>query len=291
MTTPVTTPVKTLAASKRSSWIANLLQRLPDRMRGKQRVSRALIRQLLDPSAPRWVTGDFGCRYHLPNLTEQVAFEIFINGIVEPETVAFIDAQLSRGSWLLDIGANIGGISVPLAVQRPDLRCVCVEASPMVFRHLQDNIRGNGLQDRIQPHHVALSNQASETIQFYAPSDEFGKGSMSPCFTAVATQVPNMSLQRFVESLPARPELIKIDVEGYERQVFESGAHYLRAERPGIVLEFCDWAEQHAGNAPGDAQRLLLDLGYQLVRMEAPQSVLQAPITEGFAMLLARRPS
>jgi hypothetical protein len=99
--------------------IASLFQIFPDRMRGKQRVARWLLNALFARKNITQIRGDFGLNYILPNLMENVSFEIFINGIFEKETVDAISSIFSdqNDAVILDIGANIGSISLPLAAQ------------------------------------------------------------------------------------------------------------------------------------------------------------------------------
>mgnify|MGYP002777175863 CR=1 FL=1 len=274
--------------SLRGTALAKLLRRLPPRLPGKQRLARALLSlAAVDRDAPCWIEARDGLRFHLPNLREPVAFELFISGVVEPETIAFLASRIRPGTRMLDIGANLGGISLPLARQFADLCIDAIEAAPRVHGYLCENIAANALGARLKAHQMALSDEPLAEIEFYSPQDHFGKGSLGAVFTDQGVRVPNRSLQALVSSLPTAPQLIKIDVEGYERQVLSSGESYLRDERPQIVFEFCDWAETHAGNRPGDSQRLLLDLGYRIARITQPEVELRVPLEQGFDMLWA----
>jgi len=92
--------------------ISKVLRGLP-LFKGKQRLSRFLLRSYIKQSRDVKIDGHYDCTYLLPNLTETVAFELFINGIYEEGTVAFIVDRIKPGKVLLDIGANIGAITIP----------------------------------------------------------------------------------------------------------------------------------------------------------------------------------
>ena len=66
------------------------------------------------------------------------------------------------------------------------------------------------------------------------------------------------------------------------RSEVPSGSH-----APAILFEFVDWAEQLAGETPGNAQRLLLNYGYKLYLFNhgkiGPQ--LKNPVTKGSYMI------
>jgi hypothetical protein len=63
---------------------------------------------------------------------------------------------------------------------------------------------------------------------------------------------------------------------------------------PTLILEFADWAESRIeGQAAGDAQAILLSIGYRLFRLArggVPGAVLLCPLTKGRAMILALPP-
>lgn len=272
-----------LAPSGLSSW----LQRVPASLRGKTRVARLLADRVLDPAAPCRVRGVDNLDLMLPNLRDSVCLALFANGTYEADTIAWIARRLPADGTFLDIGANIGSVALPVARRRADARVVCVEASPLVFAYLDRNITTNGLDSRVTAHQCALSASEADVVSFYSPEEGYGKGSMSPVFTKSAVQVPNARLDDLVRSMPTMPDLLKIDVEGFEKQVLEGGMEFLRAHGPDVVFEFCDWAERLAGNSPGDSQRLLLDHGFRLQRL-GDGSPIDNVLVEGFEMILAR---
>ena len=65
-------------------------------------------------------------------------------------------------------------------------------------------------------------------------------------------------------------------------------------EPPTIVFEFSDWAEARIpGQAPGDAQALLLSLTYRLFRLGAggkAGAAIEHPLRQGAAMIVAVPP-
>ena len=228
----------------------------------------------------------------LPNLSETISFDLFINGVYEPETIAFLSKKLPYGATLLDLGANIGAITIPLAKQRQDLKIVCVEAAPWIANYLKENLANNKLS-AIPIVNKALYNVNDLELNFYSPKGKFGKGSLSPVFTDDAVKVKTITLDTLVSDLDIdKVNLIKIDVEGYERNVFTGGAKLLTSEKaPGILFEFVDWAEKHAGFAPGDAQSLLLEWGYTLYKINSKGEMYPLPaiMTEGSGLLFASK--
>jgi FkbM family methyltransferase len=268
-----------------------LFRKLP-LFRGKYRLARLLFKKDLASRKDLLVKGKYGCSYLLPNLIENISQEIFFNGIYEKTTSDFFVKRLPPGGVFLDLGANIGAISIPLYQQRKDCRIVCVEAAPWLFPYLQKNLALNGFKDFTLVN-KALFNTDNEEIDFYSPDEKFGKGSLSPTYTDKAVKVRTTRLDTLLVHLELpKVDIIKIDVEGYEYPVFQ-GAEKLLAgkDAPDIFFEFEDWAEEAARLAPGSAQTYLQKMGYRLFRLDnhaAPQPLSQA-LTKGSTMLLATK--
>lgn len=268
-----------------------LFRKLP-LFKGKQRLARLLLKKDLANGKDISVKGRFGSSYLLPNLIENVSLEIFINGIYEKATSDFFVKRLAPGGVFLDLGANIGAISIPLYRQRKDIKIVCVEAAPWLFPYLQKNLEQNGFKDAVLVN-KALFNTDNQEIDFYSPDEKFGKGSLSPTYTDKAVKVKTVRLDTLLHELRIdEVDTIKIDVEGYEYHVFQGAGKLLAGPgAPDILFEFEDWAENLAKLAPGSAQTYLLEKGYQLFRLDIRGQLhpLSQALTKGSTMLLATK--
>jgi FkbM family methyltransferase len=260
--------------------------------KGRNRLAGLLFRNKLQRSKDILVEGKYGCRYLLPNLIENVSREIFISGIYEKETSELLAERSPRNGVFLDLGANIGAISVPLYKKRKDLRIVGVEAAPWLFPYLQRNFGQNGLGSATLVNR-ALFNKDNQDIDFFAPDVKFGKGSLSPTYTDKATKVRTITLDTLIGQLRLpRVDTIKIDVEGHEYHVFQGAEKLLgRSDAPDILFEFEDWAERAAELAPGTAQNYLISKEYTLYRVgEGARLIpMSQPITKGGTLLLATK--
>src|SRR6185312_12752535 len=268
-----------------------LFRKLPA-FKGKNRLAGLLFNKTLQTAKDILVEGRYGCCYLLPNLIENVSREIFINGIYEQGTSDLFAERSPKDGIFLDLGANIGAISVPLHRKRKDLRIVGVEAAPWLFPYLQRNFEYNGL-DGAGLVNKALFYKDDQDIDFFAPDVKFGKGSLSPTYTDKATKVRTVRLDTLIGQLRLpRVDIIKIDVEGHEYNVF-LGAEMLlgRSDAPDILFEFEDWAEDAAKLAPGTAQAFLMSKGFTLYKVGdgARLHNMDAPFTKGSTMLLATK--
>lgn len=267
-----------------------LVQRFPHFV-GKNFLVRRLYKEEIDNGTELRVEGKFGCTYYLPNIVETVGFEIFSNGIYEPETIDILSGLLPENGKFIDIGGNIGSISIPLCKNRPDIKALAIEAAPWVFDYLQRNLLLNGLKN-IKIFNSAMFDKDNLELDFFSPHDKFGKGSLASVFTSDAVKVKTLTLDSLVrENDFIDVDVIKVDVEGFEQSVFAGASNLLsKAGAPAIFFEFVDWAEQSAGFKAGDAQRALKVYGYKLFKLDSGKFIEYSDIlTVGYYNIMARK--
>lgn len=272
--------------------IRSIFRTLP-RFKGRYRLARLIFSSDIKKTKDLVIDGKHGLKYKLPNLKENIGFEIFIDGIYEEDYIQYFAKQIPANGTFLDLGANIGSICIPLSKLRPDIFIVAVEASPRVFKYLKENRELNNCKN-IALENLALSSADGEQLPFYSPEEKFGKGSLSAVYTDKAEYVSTITLDTLVSKYKLnKVDYIKIDVEGYERIVFEGGKDLLSlTDAPVILFEFADWAENLGnGTRAGDAQIFLVGKGYKLYDFSNPPAV--GPQTEpraaGNFMILAAK--
>jgi FkbM family methyltransferase len=275
-------------------FIGSVVRRLPN-VRGKAR----LVRRVVGKSAlsrPIVLHDREGNCIFVPNLIEPVGFGLWMDGAYEPEVLSFLKSQTSSRSIVLDVGANIGAFTLPLAKHVSSGRVVAIEAAASVVRVLRENVARNRLSN-VDVVECAASTGETASVPFYeAPADHFGMGSSAPQFNVPGIHVQARSIDDVLLELSV-PEVsaIKVDVEGYEAHVFLGAKGLLSRSHPPVIFEFCDWAEQRAFPGKlGWAQEILAAHGYALwklpdfVKGRAP---LTQPVREGFHSIVAIWPS
>ena len=268
-----------------------ILRRLPT-FRGKYRVMKFLYGQMLKSTQEILLEGKYSCKYFLPNLTENVGLDIFINGIYEEETVNFLNRIIPPNGKFMDIGANIGAISIPLSKRRGDIQVLAVEAAPWIFEYLEKNVSVNQLRN------ISLVNNAvfdtdNVEMDFFSPREKYGKGSLSPVFSQDGIKILTRQVDTIIREYSFESvNTLKVDVEGFEHFVFKGALNLLKSDNPpDIVFEFVNWAEALAmGLSPGSAQRLLKDYCYDLYKIEKSKLVkLDNVLESGAAGLFATK--
>jgi FkbM family methyltransferase len=223
---------------------------------------------------------------------EQVAFNCLIDGTYEPELIELLPAYLPPGGTFLDVGANVGVFTLAASQVVGSLgRVVAIEASPEIGGFLARNIAANDCRN-VTLITKAVSERGPRRVAFWpAPKERFGMGALAPQFGATAIEVDTDTIDNILAALDIEHvDLIKLDIEGFEAAALRGANRLLSSKRPpAVIFEFADWAERRAGAQCGDAQRVLLELGFTLNRVHRGGQLerLSRPLVRGGANLLA----
>lgn len=145
----------------------------------------------------------------------------------EPETLEWIDA-FEDGDVFWDIGANMGVYSLYAAAAGRASRVLAFEPSPWNAALLADQIRLNGMTDRVESHTLAVSNTTGPGTLFMRRTDAAGAGSsfaepvgeFGERFEASHRQAAmGVRMDDLVAWGAPQPNRIKIDVDGAEERV------------------------------------------------------------------------
>ena len=158
---------------------------------------------------------------------------------VHPAVLGF----LSPGAVVIDIGANLGEWTVPLArAVGPAGRVLAIEPVPRTAAALEATLAANALR-HAEVLRCAVSDHDG-AAEFAVPlvtsaRIDTGTARLGPARAGYeALHVPMRSLDSLApEHGLDRLDLIKIDVEGHERQVLEGATSTLERWRPVLVIE------------------------------------------------------
>ena len=164
-----------------------------------------------------------------------VSSSTFYTRIPNSRHIEFFRSQINGGT-LVDVGANVGLVSMLLADKVP--HALLFEPNPTAAGRARENIRLNHLGFKV--HEAALSDE-NGTVTFE------NIGGANPCnrtvvgfSTAAATiTVPRLTLDSFLaghDPLPAPITAVKIDVEGHENSVLRGMVGVLQTHRPRVVM-------------------------------------------------------
>lgn len=274
--------------------VSSVFRLLPQRMPGKARLARLAAASFGDVRLAS-ISDRFGNRLTVPSLREPIALGLFAAGVYEPDTLSAILRCLPERGVFVDVGANIGAISLPVASLRPEARSIAVEADPRIAAILRTNVENNRRHNVTVVECIAGPEEARVTF-YRAPDQHFGMGSIGGQFAPSQETLPQRPLDDVLDDLAIGDiDVVKLDIEGAEAGALRGLARRLRSEHaPVLIFEFADWAETRIGGQhAGDAQRFILSFGYTLsiIRCGRSPEKLGEPVTAGAAMILATPPT
>ena len=188
--------------------------------------------------------------------------------------LATLCRSVESGDVVVDAGANTGVYSLAVAATHPDARVVAFEPSPTVAEQCRTNVRVNGFADRVDVRPVGLGSEAGEATFYRSTYDELGSfnaGNAGAWEASVegAVTVPVATVDGLVADgeLPP-PDHLKVDVEGFEREVLLGARETLRRHRPVVYLEVHDVPDAAVTRADHETALadLLRDCGYRIRR-------------------------
>jgi FkbM family methyltransferase len=213
----------------------------PDPRRGKDFLLHRVLLPMIpaDPQASFVARLPGGGRLRL-RCGEAIGFEILLHGAFEAAESRYLCSGARTGTTALDVGANVGLFTVPLArAVGPAGRVVAIEPDSENVARLEANLRLNRLEN-VLVERVAAGDGDGEIALHVANDPAFHSTVAVHAGRGVgrALRVPVTRLDTIWMRL-GRPAVstIKVDVEGAELAVLRGAEALLRETRPALLLE------------------------------------------------------
>ena len=146
---------------------------------------------------------------------------------------------------IFDIGSNVGIFTDKCLELLNPSKIILVEANPNLYESLKQKYSGDS---RIEVLNFAVSSKSNEKINFYlcndhvlstASIDWMTKSRFGHGFNWTEIKINTITLDDLIQKY-GTPNLMKVDVEGYELEVFKG----LGSKQEKICFE---WAEEEYG--------------------------------------------
>lgn len=196
-----------------------------------------------------------------PSLDKGVELSLFETGTYEKGTIQLLKKYLKPGSVFIDIGANIGLMSVIASELVEENGVVyAVEANPATVSILQANIELNNCKN-IQLLPVALSDEKGIALLF--ENWEVNRGGASLISQSDGQKGVEVTMERLDDLFDENTavHLVKIDVEGFEPQVIRGGMNWFRKQVPVFIIEVSEKREKETGPSPLEIMELVKTIG------------------------------
>ncbi len=146
---------------------------------------------------------------------------------------------------IIDAGANIGAASVWFAKQFPKAQIVALEPEPSNYTVLGMNVKDHKM---IAPLWGGLASLGAPNSMRVVDDDNTHAGTR--VVLAFDGNIPAFSLNNLQDGTRGDPFLVKIDIEGAEKEVFSRNTEWIGGT-PVIMVEIHDW--RYAGEGIGRA--------------------------------------
>lgn len=191
--------------------------------------------------------------------------EILALGIYEPHISALLERVARPGWTFIDIGANVGYFSVLASrLGGPDATVHAFEPHPRMAAMAEINARINEdvSYTVIQAACGACAHQ--HPLNLAGVPGNIGNSTMLSCESresSSAVVVDVMSLDEYCDQDQLRPDVVKIDVEGFEGFVLDGMKNLLGAQIPShVIIELGGDPERPS---PGSIVARLVECGYR----------------------------
>lgn len=219
------------------------------------------------------------------DLREGIDLSIYLLGGFEVRTLAQYARLLRPGDIVLDIGANIGAHTIPLAMLVGATgRVISFEPTAWAFRKQLANIALNPeIAARINPHQMLLVGSSESALpeaicsswpmERAADLDQQHGGRRMSTSGAICMKLDDLLEREGIQ----RINLVKLDVDGNELDVLRGASRMLHVLRPPIILELAPFVHKHEPTRFDDLIGMLKSASYRLEEMTTHRSLPMDP--------------
>lgn len=186
--------------------------------------------------------------------------------LIDPPEIKFIQQHLRKGDVAIDIGSHKGGYLYWMhKMVGQDGFVYGFEPQPKLFNYLKETLVGEAYQNVILEN-KGVSNQEGKvnfhipiTAKGTSPGAKIGHFEDGTANQKVEIEVVTLDNHFYYDRI--YPNLIKIDVEGHEKEVLQGGIELLKKCKPALVIE-CE--NRHLPDSDVlDVFSVLFEIGYK----------------------------
>jgi FkbM family methyltransferase len=189
----------------------------------------------------------------------------------EPRVFDYLKKRIQPGDVVFDVGAHVGLFTVLLARWvGPSGHVFAFEPTPVTRAALTDHLNLNEVANRVTVCPLAVSDKEGKSFVYTVSNSP--ENTLSPVHgrltNARAIPIEMTTIDAFCASGKICPNLIKIDIEGFELHALRGSKQTLIKHRPVIVVEThpMNWPE--IGVTSDQVTKLLRELNYRLMPLD-----------------------
>jgi FkbM family methyltransferase len=196
---------------------------------------------------------------------------------------AFVE-QVGEGMTVFDVGSHVGFFTLAAAKRvGPEGHVFSFEPTPCTGDILTAHVRFNRWSDRVTVVKQVVSD-VEGTITFYTRDDHPTMAASLTRFNVEEAiklespqgarvqqlDVPSVTVDSFCRTINAKPDVMKLDVEGAEFKVLLGARNLLREGGVTILCEVHPYLMEKLGSTLNDLSAYLTSLEYRMTQLDEP---------------------
>jgi FkbM family methyltransferase len=183
------------------------------------------------------------------DIREGIDLSLFLFGSFERDLLTTIKNLVPPDGIFIDVGANIGALTLPVADYLKRGHVYAVEPTDFAFARLCQNVTLNhavsGRVTTIQSFVASENSPVSKLVAYSSwPVSGSDHATQHPVHKGVQQTAGcgQVTLDRLIDSHNIQEvSLVKIDTDGHEFSVLSGAAQCLKHLRPAVIFEACDY--------------------------------------------------
>ncbi len=248
--------------------VAGALRSIRNHPVNRNRKNRAVLQYGFIQVAARLVPGEICVEF--PNRTRLLvpprmkgAAHYITPRLCEFEEMAFVMHYLRPENLFADVGSNVGAFTI-LAAGVAGSRALAFEPNPDTFATLTRNIHLNALDERVKPVNAAVGRAAGHVqmsaglgTENHVATDREQSGAITAKVTTLDDELGG-----------GAADFLKVDVEGFESEVFAGATQTLQNPRLQVMIVERNESGGRYGFDEGALHQHIHGLGFQPCRYE-----------------------
>lgn len=161
-----------------------------------------------------------------------------LGGYFESLEIDVFKALMPKTSTVIDVGGNIGLYAILAGQLNPTAKIASFEPIEENIQYFNKNLKLNKVKN------VTIVNSAvgatTGELEIFLSATNVGTHSAAQQVTlsSNSVMVPMVSIDDYVKKFKLKPDVIKVDVEGYDGFVFDGSIDTLKKYRPTVFAEY-----------------------------------------------------
>ena len=194
-----------------------------------------------------------GKELHIVNSSDKgIGKEIYLKNFYDIDKLISVKKILKKNNikknFIIDIGANIGSLSIP-AINRGFFKnCIAIEPDYKNYKLLEYNIALNALNKKFITHNLALGEYKDKILNFEISENNFGdhrirlknyqnKENLYNEKLRKITRIKSTNLDSLVKENIIKNSVVWMDCQGYEGYIL-AGSVLIKKNKVPLVIEF-----------------------------------------------------